>query len=89
MATDKSSESETCAVVKCPPLQPIAAPDFVGMTIAKLRKDDRVKDKLEVAEGAPATVSKDHGLTYGPVSEDYEIEKQDVVEFTRGSSTKG
>lgn len=88
---------KVCAVVKCPPLK-VASGDFVGMTIAQLRKDKRVRDEAEVADGAPPTVSKDRGKTFYPPEhfdkditdgEQYIVKDQDVVEFARGSSTKG
>jgi hypothetical protein len=90
MSNSKNSDSDAkvCAVIKSPPLK-LASSDYVGKTIADLRSS--LKEDLEIADGAPATVSKDRGQTYkAPVGgEKYVIENQDVVEFGRGSSTKG
>ena len=82
------AEGKVCAVIKCPPLKAASA-DYVGKTISELRKDGDLKDAIEMADGAPATVSKDRGQSFKPVEENYTVENQDVVEFGRGSSTKG
>lgn len=84
----ESKENKVCAVIKSPPLKD-ASPDYVGKTIAEIRADSGTREKLEIADGAPATVSKDRGQTFKPASEKYVVENQDVVEFGRGSSTKG
>lgn len=87
MSTSKEKEEpKVCAVIKSPPLKSASA-DYVGKTISELRSE--LKDDLEIADGAPVTVSKDRGQTFKPTNEKYVVENQDVVEFGRGSSTKG
>jgi hypothetical protein len=85
-AKNSDNDAKVCAVIKSPPLK-LASSDYVGKTIADLRSS--LKEDLEIADGAPATISKDRGQTFKPTNEKYVVENQDVVEFGRGSSTKG
>jgi hypothetical protein len=82
-----------CATIKCPPLRE-ASSDFVGKTIKearnlKLSDGTTLKDKLEIADGASVTVSTDGGETYKAANDNHIIGDKEVVEFGRGSSTKG
>lgn len=78
---------DNCAVVYSPPIPAISSPDFVGKTIADLRME--LKEKLELSDGAPAMVSKNRGRSYVRVDDRYIVEKKDVVQFGRASSSKG
>ena len=80
------NEKNVCATIKCPPLRE-ASSDFVGKSVRDVRAS--LKDKLEIADGASVTVSVDGGETYKATNDSYIIGDKDVVEFGRGSSTKG
>lgn len=75
-----------CATIKCPPLRE-ASSDYVGKTVKEVRAS--LKDKLEIADGATVTVSTDGGETYKATNDNHVIGDKEVVEFGRGSSTKG
>ena len=85
---DKAEQErrEEIATIKCPPLKK-AGPEFVGKKIKEVRA--MMKDDLEIADNAPATVSKDKGDSYDSIDENYVIKAGDFIEFGRGSSTKG
>lgn len=81
-----ANKKNVCATIKCPPLREASA-DFVGMTVRDVR--EKLKDKLEIADGATVTVSTDGGETYGATNDSRVIADGEVIEFGRGSSTKG
>jgi len=81
------ANENVCATIKCPPLRESGS-EFVGKTIREVRS--MLKDKLEIADGSAVSVSTDDGETYKNVdSENHVIQDKEIVEFGRGSSSKG
>jgi molybdopterin converting factor small subunit len=81
-----ANEKKVCATIKCPPLREAGA-DFVGKTVGEVRA--MLKDKLEIADGATVTSSVNGGDTFSATNDNHVIADGEVVEFGRGSSTKG
>ena len=78
-------ESTKVAVVGCSPLREAGA-KYVGKTIRELRSI--LKDKLDIEDNLPVSLSKDGGKTYGNVGENYHLKSGDVLDFSRAPGTK-
>ena len=81
------ANESVCATIKCPPIKR-SGEEYVGKTIRQIRS--MLKDALEIADGAPVSLSTDGGETFTNVGdENHVIQDKEIVEFGRGSSSKG
>jgi len=87
MAKSGKEEKEPQICIKCPPLKKILGKEWIGRTVADVRKE--IGPSIEAPAGAPAVISHDCGKTYKNVHETHELEAWDVLEFGRTNAVKG
>jgi hypothetical protein len=73
--------------VRCGPRCVPQSYQWIGKQVQELRRF--LAGDLQVPDGAPATVSRDGGMTSVSVREDYKVQHGDLLEFIRPPGTKG